>query len=217
MAKSQYQLLIFDWDGTLCDTAAHVIQSIQTSIAELELPERDDEQIKSLIGLNIHDFVRTLYPELDVTMQSNLINQYRLHYFTDPEAMRLYPDVKQTLLRLKSLGFILAIATGKGRAGLELGLEQTSIAPLISGYRCADNCPSKPNPQMIIELMEEFQVKPEQTVLIGDTEYDMELAKNAGVTPLAVSYGVHDVEQLASHDPVEIFQRLSDLVDWLEK
>ncbi|MFQ5644926.1 MAG: HAD-IA family hydrolase, partial [Thiogranum sp.] len=127
----------------------------------------------------------------------------------------LFPGASETLHLLKESGLLLAVATGKGRAGLDKVLSGTGLQEIFSATRCSDETQSKPHPQMLMEILDELGTEPRQALMIGDTEYDLLMALNAGVSPVAVSYGVHERERLMQHQPLACLDNISELVDWL--
>lgn len=216
MSKRPYNLLVFDWDGTVMDSESHIVASVLAAIKDLELPERSAFEAKNIIGLGLREAIQTLYPGSDDTLHDNLIERYRHHFLianTTPSP--LFPGAEALLESLNDAGYLLAVATGKGRGGLDRVLEETGLRAMFVTTRCADESFSKPHPQMLEYIMEFTGCEPDETLMIGDTEYDMEMASNASTPALAVSYGVHELERLQKHNPVGIIDALTELQPWL--
>lgn len=212
-----YSLLVFDWDGTLMDSVARIVACIRASIDDLGLEFRTHDQIKNIIGLGLYEAINTLYPEGDEQLHRDMTDRYRYHFLeVDPTPSELFAGAVETLQRLDEQGYYLAVATGKGRVGLDKVLKETGLGPMFMATRCADETFSKPNPQMLFEIMDQLGVEPEQTLMIGDTEYDLQMARNAGTDGLGVSYGVHSVERLMKHEPVACLDAIGELNSWLD-
>ncbi|BAZ94210.1 hydrolase [Thiohalobacter sp. COW1] len=212
---NELKLLVFDWDGTLMDSEAQIVSCMQAAAADLALPERRPEEIRDIIGLGLKEAVTRLYPDDGETLVEALSDRYRQHWLGQLETSTLFPGVVETLQLLKEEGFLLAVATGKGRAGLDRSLAMTGLDTVFHTTRCADETRSKPHPQMLHEIMQELGATSVQTAMIGDTEYDLAMARNAKAHPVAVSYGVHEWERLQRHAPVVCLEQFTDINDWL--
>lgn len=211
----KYELIVFDWDGTLLDSAAAIVEAIQAASADLGLPVPGDAQARHVIGLGLGDALRHAVPELPPERYPALIERYRFHYLSGDHRLTLFDGVRQMLDDLRARGHLLAVATGKSRLGLERAFDHAGLRPLFSASRCADECRSKPHPQMLEELMAEFGMGAASTVMIGDTSHDLLMARNAGVDSLAVTYGAHPHDHLLEHDPVACLHSVADLSSWL--
>ena len=209
------KLLVFDWDGTLMDSEAHIVSCMQFAITSLALEPRSADQVKNIIGLGLHEAVVGLYPDADATLVRALADRYREHWLAGNQQSQLFPGVEDTLRLLKDEGFRLAVATGKGRCGLDKVLEETGLSGLFDATRCSDETRSKPHPMMLEQIMSELNIAPDQTIMVGDTEYDMAMARNAQAHAVAVSYGVHEWPRLAQHAPLTCLDRFTELSDWL--
>jgi len=211
-------LLVFDWDGTLMDSEARIVACIQAAIGDLELEPREVSSIRNIIGLGLHEAISTLYPASDNTLHEAMTERYRYHFLTaNPTRSELFAGAEETVRSLNEAGYMLAVATGKGRRGLDMVLEETGLGECFLATRCADETFSKPHPQMLEELMEELGAVPGETLMIGDTEYDMQMATNARTYSLAVSYGVHEKARLLRHDPLHCLDDIRELGGWLEQ
>ena len=214
----RFSLLIFDWDGTLADSAGHIVGNMQQAIAALRLPERSDQAIRELIGLGPVDAMRRLYPELDVDEVLGLLGEHRRSAPSNlaPEAP-LFAGAHQALSGLKSEGYMLAVATGKYRPGLSRSfVAHPAIRPLFTLTRCADESADKPNPLMLRQILDETGYKAEQALMIGDTEYDMHMARALNMPALGVACGVHEPGRLLRAGAEAVLEGVSSLPKWLE-
>ena len=215
MTKTDPQLLVFDWDGTLMDSQAHIVASLRFAIDALGAEARDEDALKDIIGLGMREAVVGLYPDADEAFVRHFSERYREHFLTDDDPSRFFPGAEETLHTLRDAGYRLGIATGKSRRGLDLVLRRLGLEDRFDSTRCADETRSKPDPLMLVEVMAEVGVEPRRTVMIGDTEYDMQLANNAGAGAVAVSHGVHALERLLRHDPLVHVDSIPELAAWL--
>jgi phosphoglycolate phosphatase len=210
------RLLVFDWDGTLMDSEAQIVSCLQAASRDFDLEYRDEAACRDIIGLGLREAVSRLYPDSNDDFVARYTERYR-HYWFASEDSRLFPGARETLENLHAEGYLLAVATGKGRAGLDKVLEATGLGELFAATRCADETCSKPDPRMLRELMTELKTTPGETLMVGDTEYDMEMASSAGAGPVAVSYGVHAPERLLRHEPLACLNAISEFGPWLAK
>jgi phosphoglycolate phosphatase len=211
----KYELIVFDWDGTLLDSAAAIVHAIQAACRDLELPVPDDARARHVIGLGLVDAMRHAVPDLAPENYQAMAERYRYHYLSGDHNLNLFAGVPEMLARLQAVGHTLAIATGKSRLGLERALDHSLLRPYFMASRCADECHSKPHPQMLEELMAEFGVAAGATVMIGDTSHDLLMARNADVDALAVTYGAHPHEHLREHGPRALLDSVPELDRWL--
>ncbi|WP_434516346.1 HAD family hydrolase [Dechloromonas sp. ARDL1] len=209
-------MLVFDWDGTLLDSAGAIVRAIQASCCDLGLPVPEDAQARHVIGLGLVDAMRHAVPELTPDRYQAMVDRYRFHYLSGDQQLMLFDGVPEMLGRLRRDGHVLAVATGKSRVGLERALDHSGLRPMFQASRCADECHSKPHPQMLDELMAEFGMTQAATVMIGDTSHDLLMARNAGVDALAVTYGAHPHDHLLDHKPVACLHSVSELNQWLK-
>ncbi|MDH3831937.1 MAG: HAD-IA family hydrolase [Gammaproteobacteria bacterium] len=209
------RLIVFDWDGTLMDSETQIVHSMFGAIRDMQLESRSADECRNIIGLGLKEAIDSLYPGRDEQFSRQFVDSYRHHWFTQAHDSELFPGARETLLLLREAGFELAIATGKGRTGLEKVLKHTELESMFSVTRCSDETRSKPHPQMLEEILQETGIEAENTLMIGDTEYDMNMAIQAGVHPVAVSYGVHERGRLMAHQPLACLDTISELVDWL--
>ena len=211
----KYELVVFDWDGTLLDSAGAIVRAIQAACRDLDLPVPDNARASHVIGLGLADAMRHAVPDLAPENYQAMVDRYRFHYLSGDHALTLFEGVPAMLARLHAAGHILAVATGKSRLGLERALDHSGLRPFFSASRCADECHSKPHPQMLEELMAEFGVTSSATVMIGDTSHDLLMASNAGVDALAVTYGAHPHDHLLEHAPLACLHDVAELDAWL--
>ncbi len=213
--NSRYQLLIFDWDGTLMDSAGKIVHCFQAAMQDLGLPMRDAEHISQQIGLGLAEAAAQLYPEDSMAQHKLLTDRYRHHFFNSDIKPPLYAGINELIPNLKQQGYTLAVATGKSRRGLERSFQEAGLKAYFSASRSAEETRSKPDPLMLMELMQEFNMPAEKTLMIGDTSFDMDMGNAAGVTTIAVDYGTHSREQLLACKPNECWSSLLDLPEWL--
>jgi phosphoglycolate phosphatase len=216
MSPRRFELLVFDWDGTVVDSAAHIVASLQAACADLGFAVPSDEQARYIIGLGLQDAMQHILPELPVADYPRLAQRYRQHYVAGNDKVVPFHGVPEGLARLRAAGFLLGVATGKSRRGLDQALRDTGLQAFFHVSRCADEGFAKPHPDMLLFLMDRLNVGPERTLMIGDTTHDLQMARNAGVAALAVSYGAHAEAQLADLAPLACASCFDDLIAWLE-
>jgi phosphoglycolate phosphatase len=209
-------LLIFDWDGTLSDSTGKITQAMQMAADDMgwEVPEA--RAVHDIIGLGLPEAIAQLFPLKDEVERQGVRERYALHYIAlDQQAPSLlFPAVQETLEHLRSEGHQLTIATGKSRRGLDRVLAGLGMSSFFHSTRCADETASKPHPLMLEQLLEEFAVPSAEAVMIGDTEYDMAMARTINMPRIAVSYGAHHVERLHPYEPELCMDRFDELLSW---
>jgi phosphoglycolate phosphatase len=199
------------------DSAAMIVDSVQAAARDLGLEPPTDERARHIIGLGLGDALRHAMPDLPEDHYPELVERYRHHYLSRDHQLVLFAGADALIRQLSENGFRLGVATGKSRKGLDRALVHTGLGDLFHGTRCADECHSKPHPQMIEELMDEFAVAPAQTLVIGDTTHDLLMAHNAGVDAVAVSYGAHSADVLATAVSLYCADSIADLSAWLKQ
>lgn len=212
---SQYQLIIFDWDGTLMDSTSHIVNCMRQAITELQLAPLSDEAIRHIIGLGLNEAVQTLYPDGNAALWTSLANSYRQTWLGSKEETPLFANARELLTNLAEQDILLGVATGKSRRGLDKVLKATGLGDLFIATRCADECHSKPDPQMLMELMDYTGVTADQAIMIGDTEFDLMMARNAGTHGLGITHGAHDEAKLSACEPQAIVHDLYQVEHWL--
>ena len=213
----RFELLVFDWDGTLMDSAAVIVACMQAACQDLNLPVPDDARASHVIGLGLHDALSFLVPGLPRSEYGRMVERYRHHFLARDPQIPLFPGTTEMLAELNERGYLLAIATGKSSVGLERALKNTGVEGYFSASRCADRCAPKPAPDMLNELMAEFDVAAAATLMIGDTVHDLQMAAHAGVAALAVSHGAHPRESLDAMAPLACVGNTEELRQWLQK
>jgi phosphoglycolate phosphatase len=216
-ASRRYELLVFDWDGTLADSTGVIAAAIQEACRELGQPVPDDDTARYVIGLGIVHAARHTAPALPPEAYPLLSAAYRKHYLAREDEVCLFDGVRELLSELVARGFLLGIATGKSRAGLDEALARCGLESVFDATRCADEDFPKPNPAMLQRLMSDLQSSPDRTLMIGDTTHDIELARNAGAGALAVSYGAHEAAALKFSGPMGMVGSIAELREWLRK
>jgi len=215
VSDRRFELVVFDWDGTLMDSAGSIVAAIQAAAADLGLPVPPDARARHVIGLGLQDALQYAVPELEASGYERMVERYRHHYLSGDHELRLFAGVEEMLGWLRSSGVSLAVATGKSRLGLRRALEHSGLEPYFHATRCADECFSKPHPAMLEELMDELMVSPDATLMIGDTTHDLLMAKNAGVGAVAVTFGAHERETLEQEAPLACVDTPEALRAWL--
>ncbi|OGS80710.1 MAG: HAD family hydrolase [Gallionellales bacterium GWA2_55_18] len=214
MAK-RYDLIVFDWDGTVMDSTAVIVDSIQSACRDLDLTVPDDEMARHVIGLGLNQALRHAVPDAPESMYESLVARYRHHFLAQGQAIPLFDGARETIAELHGAGYWLGIATGKNRAGLDRALESTGLKKYFHATRTADQTFSKPHPAMLLELMDELAVSAERALMIGDTTHDVQMAQNAKVDAVAVGYGAHPPEQLQELNPLALVGDFAELRAWL--
>jgi phosphoglycolate phosphatase len=213
--RRRYDLIVFDWDGTLFDSTGLIVRCIQAACADVGVAVPSDADAAYVIGLGLHDALQHAAPGLPAERYPELGLRYRHHYFARQHELVLFPGTLEMLQALKVRNHWLAVATGKGRRGLDEALGHAQLVGLFDATRTADETASKPHPMMLLELMAEFGVEPARTLMIGDTTHDLQLAANAGTARVGVSYGAHEPEAFDAFAPRFVAHSTSELHAWL--
>ncbi|HSS77227.1 MAG TPA: HAD-IA family hydrolase [Thermoanaerobaculia bacterium] len=213
---TQFRLLVFDWDGTLMDSIGAIVACTQTTIHELELGALPEATIRGTIGLGLRETIEILSPGCGDELFGRILDCYRKHWVsTYRDAPYLFSGVPEMLRELAASGYLLAVATGKSRRGLDYALEQTGLSDLFHSTRTVDEAFSKPHPQMLLEILAELGVRPADAVMIGDTTYDLEMARSARTHAVGVCSGGHGRDELLRLEPIACLDQVVDLVPWL--
>jgi len=210
----RYRLLVFDWDGTIIDSATTIAQCIRLAAGDLGLEVPTVEQARHVIGLGLHDALRAAVPGLAAERTADFVARYREHFRAREEEMGLFGGMRELVAALSEKR-MLGIATGKSRRGLDRALDATGLRPYFRASRCADETNPKPDPAMLRELIQELDVALESALMIGDTSHDMEMARAAGVDALAVAYGAHPEQGLRACAPRDCVASVAELREWL--
>lgn len=210
------KLVIFDWDGTLYDSLAGICNSMLEAGSLVGAPERHYDDIKNIIGLSLDTAIETVWPELEDAQRATLTEHYKHIYVSqDQTPPTAYEGVLELLETLRDSGIKLAVATGKSRRGLNRVMGLTKTQDFFVTSRCADEAVSKPHPLMLEQILAELDLKPEEAIMIGDTEYDLNMATNAGMRSVGVTYGAHHQDRLAACNPHAIISDIRQLTSIL--
>jgi phosphoglycolate phosphatase len=217
MPRKQFDLIVFDWDGTLMDSTGTIVRCIQASARDLGLPVPDQRAASYVIGLGLQDAMEAVLPDLDPKYYPRMVERYRYHYLSQDQELVLFDGVQEMLADLAQQGYFLAVATGKSRVGLNRALDTTKLLSAFDATRCADETFSKPHPAMLHELTRELGQDLKRTVMIGDTTHDLQMAINAGAGAIAVHYGAHTVQELQALAPLYAADSVAELHAWLNE
>lgn len=213
----RFNLVVFDWDGTLLNSEARIVECLRNAGADAGLPSLPDKTLSNVIGLGLREAIMALYPEAAPEDHVRFVDYYRHHYLCASQTPTpLFEGVRELLADLGRRGACLAIATGKARRGLDRALVEHGFDKTFHTTRCADEAFSKPHPQMLLDIMEHVGVGPEETLMVGDTEYDIVMAQNAGVAALGVGYGVHGRDRLMQLKPLACVDTITELAAWFD-
>ncbi|HZS80408.1 MAG TPA: HAD-IA family hydrolase [Herbaspirillum sp.] len=217
MARKRFDLIVFDWDGTLMDSTSTIVECIQAAARDLGLPVPDRSAASHVIGLGLQDAIQAAIPDVDPKYYSRIIERYRHHYFGQDRALKLFDGVREMLDDLGRQTYFLAVATGKSRIGLDRALDVTGLVSAFDATRCADETFSKPHPAMLQELTRALGQDMERTLMIGDTTHDLQMAMNAGAAGVAVEFGAHPAQQLQALHPLYSAGSIQALHRWLDE
>ncbi len=217
MPRKQFDLIVFDWDGTLLDSTATIVASMQAAARDLGLPVPDVRAASHVIGLGLQDAMQRAMPDLDPKSYPRMVERYRYHYLSQDHSLTLFDGVRDMLSDLASQGYFLAVATGKSRVGLNRALNTAGLMSVFDATRCADETFSKPHPAMLHEITRELGQDLRRTVMIGDTTHDLQMASNAGAAAIGVHFGAHPREELQALSPMFGADSIADLHAWLNE
>jgi phosphoglycolate phosphatase len=211
-----FRLLVFDWDGTLMDSIGTIVACTQATIRDLDLGVLPEKTIRGMIGLSLRHTIEILSPGCDEAHFSRILDRYREHWHSTYRDMPLlFAGVGELLRDLAGAGYLLAVATGKSRRGLDYALDQTGLREVFHATRTVDEAFSKPHPKMLLDLLDELGVAPREAVMIGDTTYDLEMARSARTPAVGVCSGGHGREELLELEPLACLDQVVDLRPWL--
>jgi phosphoglycolate phosphatase len=210
-----YRLVIFDWDGTLMNSTADIAHAIQAACRDLELPVPDTLAASWVIGLSLERALYSVVPDLAESQRPLFIDRYRYHFLRRDPHIELFDGVQNLLDTLRDRSLTLAVATGKSRVGLDRTLASTGLKDYFAMTRCADETFGKPHPAMVNEIMHHLCIEPHEVVMVGDTSHDLDMAANAGVHGLGVSYGAHTIEHLKKSPHQDILHSIAEVKSWL--
>lgn len=215
-AARRYRLVVFDWDGTLMDSAAKIVNCFRAAARDVGAPLPSPDAVRGIIGLGLSEALAQLFPGADDDQRRRLTEAYRDHFLErDVTRTGLFPGVPEGLATLKGEDFVLAVATGKARRGLDRVLAETATRHLFAASRCVDEAVSKPHPQMLWDILGHTGIDARETLMVGDTTFDLQMAAAAGMDALAVSYGAHPVESLLAENPRDCLGDFDEVVRWI--
>ena len=212
----RFDLIAFDWDGTLCDSTAIIVRCIQAAVCDVGGAMPSDEAASYVIGMGLMQALAHAAPDVPRERYAELGNRYRYHYLQHQNDLSLFAGVMPLLDALRDRGHLLTVATGKSRRGLNEALHTAQLRGMFDGSRTADETAGKPHPLMLHELMAEFDVAPERVLMIGDTTHDLQMAQAAGCASVGVGYGAHPTDEFARYAPLFVADSVADLRVWLE-
>ncbi len=210
-----FDLIVWDWDGTLANSTSIIINAMTQAAIDLALGELGRERASAIIGLSLNEAIKSLFGDIGAEKTQAVAARYRHHYYAHEQNIPLFDGAFETIVQLNKRGFKQAVATGKGRHGLNLALAHSGLTKYFHTTRTVDECFSKPHPQMLDEVMDFCVTTPERTLMIGDTSYDLQMAKNANVPAVAVTYGAQPREKLLDYSPIALFDDFASLSKWL--
>ena len=212
----RFDLIAFDWDGTLCDSTAIIVRCIQAAVCDVGGAMPSDEAASYVIGMGLMQALAHAAPDVPRERYTELGNRYRYHYLQHQNDLSLFAGVMPLLGALRDRGHLLTVATGKSRRGLNEALHTAQLRGMFDGSRTADETAGKPHPLMLHELMAEFDVAPERVLMIGDTTHDLQMAQAAGCASVGVGYGAHPTDEFARYAPLFVADSVADLHAWIE-
>ena len=213
--EKKFDLIVFDWDGTLVDSANAIVFSLQGAARDLGVTEPSNEEARYVIGLGLSEAIKHLFPSISSQKLLLISERYRYHYLTQDKKISLYKGASEIIRTLHAENFLLAVATGKSRAGLNRSFKSSELGNFFHASRCADETFSKPHPAMLLELMSQFDVEANRTLMIGDTTHDLQMATNACVSGVGVTYGAHSKKSLETLAPLTCVESVAQLHLWL--
>jgi len=215
-SNRRYDLIVWDWDGTIMDSTPTIVNCIQQACRDLGFKEPDDTLASSVIGLGIQDSLRRAVPWIEPMHFPKLTDRFRYHYLAKDHELHLFEGIRELLEDLRNEGYLLGVATGKSRAGLDRSLEFHQLGHVFHETRTADESFSKPHPGMLLELSDVMQVPTRRMLMIGDTTHDLDMANNAGVDAIAVTYGAHPPDTLREAKSLSHVDNVPQLSQWLK-
>lgn len=212
---TRYAAVLFDWDGTVMDSTYSIASSIQLASADLELPVPSIQQASWVIGLSLESALYRAVPDLTAEQMPLFLERYRYHFMQRDPHIKLFDGILPFMGELRGRQIALGVATGKSRQGLDRVLQQVNLSTFFDATRCADETRSKPDPEMLHQLLAELMLEPEQVLMVGDTVHYIHMAANAGMDSVAVTYGAHDPQTLAKAEPTVMVDNVAQMRDWV--
>ena len=212
---TRYAAVLFDWDGTVMDSTYSIASSIQLASADLELPVPSIQQASWVIGLSLESALYRAVPDLTAEQMPLFLERYRYHFMQRDPHIKLFDGILSFMGELRGRQIALGVATGKSRQGVDRVLQQVNLSIFFDATRCADETRSKPDPEMLHQLLAELMLEPEQVLMVGATVHDIHMAANAGMDSVAVTYGAHDPQTLAKAEPTVMVDNVAQMRDWV--
>jgi phosphoglycolate phosphatase len=210
-----FDLIVFDWDGTLMDSTAHIAHAIQRACADMGVTVPSAQAARQVIGLSLNEALTIACPDVPADRYTELVDAYRKHFFLGDQDVTLFDGVTEGLEAIRARGIMTAVATGKSRRGLTRALDTSGLNDCFVATRTQDDCPSKPHPAMLLELMDELCVAPDRTLMVGDTTHDLLMAQQAGTHGAGVCSGAHPRSALEDCNPLGLFEDFMEFRSWL--
>lgn len=207
----RYEMIVWDWDGTIMNSTPTIVDCMQKACADLDLQIPDDALASHVIGLGLNESLKIILPDLDPGDYPIVLERFRHYYLSQDHELILFHGIRELLEELKTKGHLLAVATGKPRHGLDRTLLHHRLETFFHDTKTADQTRAKPHPQMLLELIERWKTPAHKVLMVGDTSHDLKMAKNAGVDAIAVSYGAHPKDELLLHEPMACVDNVSEL------
>lgn len=216
--ENKYKAIIFDWDGTLVDSTARIVDAMQMAIVENAMSALTDHAIQQIIGLGLPEALKVLWPDItaaqSLQMQKSYVANFSHHSNVD---VGFFAQAHEIFEQLKQLGYVLAVATGKTRRGLDEMLDGMDVRDIFDITRCADETASKPNPKMLQEILDELNLTHQQALMVGDTSFDLDMARNINMDSIGMTHGAHESKILTASGAKALCHDLNDLLDWIKK
>ena len=216
--ENKYKAIIFDWDGTLVDSTARIVDAMQMAIVENAMSALTDHAIQQIIGLGLPEALKVLWPDItaaqSLQMQKSYVANFSHHSNVD---VGFFAQAHEIFEQLKQLGYVLAVATGKTRRGLDEMLDGMDVRDIFDITRCADETASKPNPKMLQEILDELNLTHQQALMVGDTSFDLDMARDINMDSIGMTHGAHESKILTASGAKALCHDLNDLLDWIKK
>jgi len=218
MIKNKYSVIIFDWDGTLVDSTARIVDSMQMAAIKVGMPGLSNHAIQQIIGLGLPEALKKLWPEISSEQLQSMRMNYSANFsFHSDVHVDFFPQAHDFFEELRRLGYVLAVATGKTRKGLDEMLDGMKVRDVFDITRCADETTSKPDPHMLREILTELQLTSEQALMVGDTSFDLDMARNIEMDAVGMTHGAHESSILLASGAKVLCHDLNELLDWIKK
>jgi phosphoglycolate phosphatase len=216
--NNKYKAIIFDWDGTLMDSTARIVDSMQKASYNVGLPKLSDYSIQQIIGLGLPEALKSLWPQISTEQSQDMRVDYSANFsFHSDVAVSFFPKIDYFFAELQRLDYILAVATGKSRKGLDEMLDVMNVRDVFNTTRCADETTSKPDPHMLNEILIELNLTSEQALMVGDTSFDLDMARNINMDAVGMTHGAHEGSILLASGAKVLCHDLNELLDWIKQ